>query len=85
MKDNHKQWDTYLPQAEFTFINMPNRSIGCAPFMAAYGHQPNQVMDISNAPSGHSVEDNLVQFNKSVYEKVTQNLLEANQRYKEHG
>lgn len=34
---NPKQWDLRLLQAEFSYNNMPNRSTGCAPFLAVYG------------------------------------------------
>lgn len=64
--DNPKQWNLCLPQAEFAFNSMPNRSIGCAPFIAIYGHQPNQVMNTAIVPSENAVVENLVQRSQTI-------------------
>lgn len=41
-----KQWNKILPQAEFAFNNMPNRSTKMALFLIVYGNRPHQPVDL---------------------------------------
>lgn len=82
--NNPKKWDQCLPQAEFTFNNMSNISTGCAPFIEAYGHRPNHVMDISLVPSKQPVVEDLITHNQEVYKNVKQALQKSNDKYKTH-
>lgn len=53
--NNPKRWDQCLPQTEFAFNNMLNRSTGVSPFIAAYGHQLIKAVDISSVTSTQPV------------------------------
>jgi hypothetical protein len=35
--EHHSQWDNILPQAEFAYNDLVNRSIGQSPFQIFYG------------------------------------------------
>lgn len=67
---NPKQWDQCLPQAEFAFNSMPNRSTGCSPFAAAYGQLPKQVVDINSVPSTNPVVEDIITNSKKIYDRV---------------
>ena len=41
-----KQWDLDLAQAEFTYIDSPNRSTGMSPFQIIYGMHPRGVYEL---------------------------------------
>ena len=41
-----KQWDLDLAQAEFTYIDSPNRSTGMSPFQIVYGMNPRSVYEL---------------------------------------
>lgn len=71
---NQKRWDAYLPQAEFAFNNMINRSIGASPFMAAYGHQPKQSIDIADIRFSQLSVENLISKKKEIYKAVEEAL-----------
>jgi hypothetical protein len=49
---HHNQWDHILPQAEFTYNDSPNRSIGKSPFQILYGMKPRGVSELRDL--GHS-------------------------------
>lgn len=41
VSENPKQWSRWLPLAEFWYSTTYHSSLGCAPFKAVYGHEPN--------------------------------------------
>lgn len=41
IQDNPKQWKLWLPMAELWYNSSFHSSIGCSPFKALYGHEPN--------------------------------------------
>lgn len=41
VQDNPKQWRRWLPLAEFWYNSTFHSSLGCSPFKALYGHEPN--------------------------------------------
>ena len=49
--DKPKQWDLALPQAEFTFNHMTNRSTDKSPFEVVYTSLPQVTFDLANLPS----------------------------------
>lgn len=46
--DTPKRWDAALPQVEFAYNSMMNRSIGKSPFSTVYTKSPNQCIDLIN-------------------------------------
>ncbi|KAK0584578.1 hypothetical protein LWI29_015447 [Acer saccharum] len=49
--DRSKQWDDALPQVEFAYNSMTNRSTGLPPFAIVYTKVPNQAIDLAELPS----------------------------------
>jgi hypothetical protein len=41
VQENPKQWRTWLPLAEFWYNSTFHTALGCSPFKAMYGHEPN--------------------------------------------
>jgi len=62
---------------------MPNRSIGCAPFLEAYGHLPKNVMDVNSINSENRTVEEIIDNNKAVYKQVIEALQKNNLKYKE--
>ena len=52
--DKPKQWDATLPQVEFAFNSMTNRSTGKAPFAIVYTKEPNKTIDLIVLPQPKS-------------------------------
>lgn len=48
VEENPKQWDLFLPQAEFAYNNMSNRSrsTGFSLFQIVYTKVPNSTVDL---------------------------------------
>ena len=44
--EHHSSWDNILPQAEFTYNDSVNWSIGKIPFQIVYGTQPRGVSEL---------------------------------------
>jgi len=63
---------------------MVNRSTEVNPFIAAYGHQPKQAIDISDVPCGQPAVSIMIDRNKEIYRKVEEALAKANNKYKLH-
>ena len=53
--DKPKQWDLALPQAEFAFNHMANRSTRKSPFEVVYTSLPRVTFDLANLPSAVDV------------------------------
>jgi hypothetical protein len=41
IQDDPTQWKNWLPMAEFWYNSAVHTSLGCSPFKALYGHEPN--------------------------------------------
>ena len=51
MRDQLRNWDNVLPQAEFAFNSPTNRTTGYSPFEVAYGLKPKQPVDLIPLPT----------------------------------
>ena len=60
--DKPKQWDATLPQIEFAFNSMPNRSTKKTPFEVVYTSVPRHTMDLIRLPLSHDVNPNTEEF-----------------------
>ncbi len=49
-QENPRQWDNALPQAEFAYNNVPNRSSGKSPFEIVYIRPPLHTLDLVPLP-----------------------------------
>lgn len=49
--DKPKQWDLTLPQAEFAFNSLENRTIDKTPFSVVYTKPPDYIVDLLSLPS----------------------------------
>ena len=47
--EHHSSWDHILPQAEFAYNDLVNRSIGRRPFQIVYGTQPRGVSELRDS------------------------------------
>ena len=59
--EHHSQWDNILPQEEFAYNDLVNRSTGQSPFQIVYGMQPRGIFELRDseqiATSSASAED----------------------------
>lgn len=84
VEDRPKQWDLALPQAEFAFNNVPNRSTGRSPFSIVYTKPPSHNVDLVTLPVSKSrFADALAERIRQTHDEVTAKLQESNARYKE--
>ncbi|KAL6316817.1 hypothetical protein AAG906_021117 [Vitis piasezkii] len=51
VRDQLRNWDNVLPQAEFAFNSSTNRTTGYSPFEVAYGLKPKQPVDLIPLPT----------------------------------
>lgn len=80
-----KQWDVDLPQVEFAFNNMCNRSTSKTLFKIVYTKPPKHALDLVPLPKllGLSVAArNMAKRIQNVQTKVGQSLEQANSKYK---
>ena len=81
--DHLKQWDLILPQAEFAYNSMTNRSTKRSPFSIVYTMPPNHVVDLVELPYSKSrTAEDLAHSITKMFEEVTANLQDANAKYK---
>ncbi|KAK9920990.1 hypothetical protein M0R45_029522 [Rubus argutus] len=81
-----KQWDLILPQAEFSYNSVINRSTGKSPFEIVYGQAPTHYLDLAPIPnsslSNKKAEDFVSTMNK-IHDEVRKKLEQSNAKYKE--
>lgn len=78
--DHPKQWDQHLPQAELAFNCTSNRSTGCAPFIASYGHLPKNVMDVTSEPSINKTTEEIVENSTKIHKQIEASISRANKK-----
>lgn len=79
-----KQWDVTLPQAEFAYNSVVNRSTGRSPFEIIYGKSPRHYLDMAPAadPPHKKAEDFTTSMVK-IHEEVSRKLEESNDKYQQ--
>ena len=48
--ENHRNWESILPLAEFAYNSSLNRTINTSPFEVVYGNKPLSVLDLAPLP-----------------------------------
>lgn len=59
-QNNHKKWDTFIPEILFTTRRRPNASTGMSPSMLLFGHDLNRPGERTNEyapPAGRRIAD----------------------------
>ncbi|KAJ4719144.1 Transposon Ty3-I Gag-Pol polyprotein [Melia azedarach] len=81
-----KQWDVVLPQVEFAYNSMMNRSTGKTAFEVVYLQPPHHALDLvtlSALPGVSKAAENMAEKIQKVQEEVRANLEAANEKYKQ--
>jgi hypothetical protein len=83
--EHHSQWDNILPQAEFAYKDLVNRSTGQSPFQVVYGMHPRGVSELRDseqtATRSASAED-FAEAMKELHSQVKKRLQNSSQEYK---
>lgn len=78
-----KEWDLKLPQAEFAFNYMVNRSSGKTPFSIVFTKTPNHTTDLLHLPSPtNCATENFAHRVTKTIEEVRASLQNSNTKYK---
>lgn len=83
--DHPKNWDLTLPQVEFAYNSVPNRSTGYSPSSIVYTKAPNQSVDLVALP--HPKNRTAMEFADQIvhlHQDVKHKLESANAQYKAH-
>ncbi|KAJ4719236.1 RNA-directed DNA polymerase [Melia azedarach] len=81
-----KQWDAVLPQVEFAYNSMMNRSTGKTPFEVVYLQSPRHALDLVTLPALLGVSkaaENMAEKIQKIQEEVRASLESANEKYKQ--
>ncbi|KAJ4722861.1 RNA-directed DNA polymerase [Melia azedarach] len=81
-----KQWDAVLPQVEFAYNSMMNRSTGKTPFEVVYLQPPRHALDLVTLPVFPRVSkaaENMAEKIQKIHEEVCASLESANEKYKQ--
>jgi hypothetical protein len=85
VKKHHSSWDSILPQAEFTYNDLVNRSTVRSPFQIVYGVQTRGASELRDSEqtvtSSASVEE-FAEAMKELHSRVKERLLDSNRKYK---
>ena len=85
MYEHPKQWDLALAQAEFTYNDSTNRSIGMSPFQIVYGMHPRGVYELRDLGKHERISAEGEDFAISMHElqeNIKKRLEESVERYK---
>ncbi|PKU70520.1 ATP-dependent DNA helicase RecG [Dendrobium catenatum] len=84
VQERPKQWEEALSIAEFAYNAMTNRSTGKPPFCIVYTKAPNIALNLTVLPKCKSAAaSSFTDRYKEMLEEVRQQIIKANQRYKE--
>ena len=83
--ENHRNWESILPLAEFAYNSSLNRTINTSPFEVVYGNKPLSVLDL--APLPLSKKENvrateMTDFMQSIHAQVKERIEHFNANYK---
>ncbi|GJS22655.1 RNA-directed DNA polymerase [Tanacetum coccineum] len=87
IEDNAKQWDLILPQAEFVYNRLVNRTTSKSPFEVVYGRNPITPLDLVLVREvGQFSEEGADQSEqiKELHWSVKEQIIRHNKQYKEH-
>nr|GEX13925.1 RNA-directed DNA polymerase [Tanacetum cinerariifolium] len=87
IRDNAKQWDLILSQAEFSYNRSVNRTTCKSPFEVVYGRIPITPLDLVHVPKvGQFSEEGADQSEqiKELHWSVQEQIIRHNKQYKEH-
>ena len=85
VKENPRQWENVLPQAEFAYNNVPNRSSGKSPFEVVYIRPPLHTLDwvpLPKLPGMSVIANHLIDKVIDVHGEVKNKLEESTAKYK---
>ena len=83
--DKQRNWEAALPQVEFAYSIMVNRSTGKTPFEVVYICSPRQVCDLVIMPTvvgGSKAADNVAKKALQIHAEVQAHLEVVNDKYK---
>ncbi|GKC75614.1 putative reverse transcriptase domain-containing protein [Tanacetum coccineum] len=87
VRENPRQWDLVLPQAEFSYNRSQNRTTGKTPFEVVNGVNPITPLDLTPLPTptrfSSSGEEQAHQV-QQIHTQVRARIERQNQKYKEH-
>ena len=66
--EHHNSWDNVLPQAEFTYHDLVNKSMGKSPFDIVYGRQPRGVSELRDSEQIMTKSGNAEEFVEAMEE-----------------
>ncbi|GJS58024.1 RNA-directed DNA polymerase [Tanacetum coccineum] len=87
IRDNSKQWDLILPQAEFAYNRSVNRTTGKSPFEVVYGRNLITPLDLVPIPEVGQFSDEEAdqsELIKELHRSVQEQIIRHNKQYKEH-
>jgi hypothetical protein len=83
--EHHSQWDNTLPQVEFAYNDLGNRSTGKSPFQIVYGMQLKGIFELINSEQIVTRSTNAEYFAevmKELHSQVKERLQNSSQEYK---
>ena len=86
VRDQLRNWDDVLPQAEFPFNSSINRTTGCSPFEVAYGLKHKQPIDLRKLPPSICTSQEGSTFAhhiQEIHDKVRDKIKISNENYNE--
>jgi hypothetical protein len=83
--EHHSQWDHILPQVEFSYNDLINRSTRQSPFQIVYGMHPRGVSefkDLKQAEFRSASAEDFAEAMKELHSQVREHLQNLSQEYK---